>query len=274
MNGDIGLDQPNSDHNLSSGWSEADQNILDQVKSSGIPTIVLMLSGRLMNITDRISDWDAFIAAWLPGTEGTGISDLIYGDYGFTGKLSVSWPKSFDGDDVKVNLGDSTYLPLFPYNYGLNTLSDNTVQLPGVIEAENYNVGNGVLSENTEDNNGGLNLGYIDQGDWMDYQVDVPVAGSYSVRMRVASMGGASGAIQLKLGSTVLANYDVPDTGGWQDWTTVTKVLYLNAGVQTLRVSAASSGWNINWIDFIPVNSTVNNNYIVNAGLMVLPVTG
>jgi beta-glucosidase len=79
---------------------------------------VILFSGRPM-ITDKVLDKaDAFIAAWLPGTEGEGITDVLFGDYKLVGKLSFSWPRSVD--QIPINLGDKNYNPLFRFGYGLS----------------------------------------------------------------------------------------------------------------------------------------------------------
>lgn len=273
MFGDVGTGQPIANLDLSSGWSEADQNVLDTVKTSGVPTIVIMQSGRPMNIASRLPDWKAFVEAWLPGTEGNGLADVLFGDYDFTGKLPVTWPSSFSGSAIKVNRGDSNYRPLFPYGYGLNTTATHTNELPGLIEAENYTVASGVQCEAVSDLNGGLDEGWIDTGDWMDYRVNVPATGTYKVRLRVASPTGPTGAIQLKNGTTVLATYNVPNTGGWQNWTTISQDVTLSAGVQTLRVYAVAGGWNINSIEFVTTVAT-SGNLLTNYGLETGNLTG
>ena len=71
-----------------------------------------------MIINEVLDDSDAFIAAWLPGTEGLGISDVIFGDFDFTGKLSMTWPKSMK--QIPINYGDSSYDPLFKLGFGLS----------------------------------------------------------------------------------------------------------------------------------------------------------
>lgn len=70
-----------------------------------------------MIVTNQIADADAFVAAWLPGTEGEGVADVLFGDYPFTGKLSFSWPSSMS--QIPINIGDSNYNPLFAFGYGL-----------------------------------------------------------------------------------------------------------------------------------------------------------
>ena len=116
------------------------------------------------------------------------------------------------------------------------------------VEAENYILMNGVANENTSDVGGGLNVGYIDAGDWMDYSVNVSSAGTYGLSLRVASTVGSQFQVR-NSGGTVLANVVVPNTGGWQNWQTVTANVTLAAGVQTIRVHSVTSGWNFNWFE-------------------------
>lgn len=94
----------------------ADVAVLDRI--AGIPTVVVMVSGRPLMVGDRVNDWNAFVAAWLPGTEGDGVAEVLFGDHDFTGKLSHSWPA--DIGQVPINAGDTPYEPLFAYGYGLN----------------------------------------------------------------------------------------------------------------------------------------------------------
>jgi hypothetical protein len=108
----------------------------------------------------------------------------------------------------------------------------------------------GVQTEATTDTGGGLNVGWIDAGDWMDYNVNVSTAGSYTVGFRMAS-GASGGTIQLRnSGGTVLCSAIVGGTGGWQTWTTVNATATLPAGTQTLRLHASTGGYNINWVQF------------------------
>jgi beta-glucosidase len=86
------------------------------VKAAGVPVVAVLFSGRPMILGDTIDEADAFLAAWLPGTEGAGIADVLFGDYKPTGKLSFAWPGSME--QVAVHDGPS-YKPLFPYGFGL-----------------------------------------------------------------------------------------------------------------------------------------------------------
>jgi len=91
---------------------------IDNMKAAGIPVVVLLLSGRPMILDKAIDKADAFVAAWLPGTEGDGVADVLFGDYKPTGKLSFSWPRTMA--QVGVHKGDAGYDPLFQYGYGLS----------------------------------------------------------------------------------------------------------------------------------------------------------
>ncbi|CAD6214528.1 unnamed protein product [Miscanthus lutarioriparius] len=81
--------------------------------------LVVLISGRPLVVEPYLGDMDAFVAAWLPGSEGQGVADVLFGDYGFTGKLSRTWFKSVD--QLPMNVGDKHYDPLFPFGFGLTT---------------------------------------------------------------------------------------------------------------------------------------------------------
>jgi len=84
---------------------------------SGAPVVLVLLSGRPMILDTVVDKVHALVAAWLPGTEGDGVADVLFGDYKPTGKLSMSWPKSVS--QIPINIGDATYDPLFTYGFGL-----------------------------------------------------------------------------------------------------------------------------------------------------------
>ncbi len=97
--------------------SRADVDTIIATRAAGVPVIVILVSGRPMIIEPEIENWDALIAAWLPGTEGQGVADVIFGDFNPTGKLPCSWPLAMD--QAPINYGDADYDPLFAYGFGL-----------------------------------------------------------------------------------------------------------------------------------------------------------
>ena len=91
---------------------------IDRIKKAGVPVVVIIVSGRPLIIADELDKWAGLIAAWLPGSEGRSVADVIFGDYNPTGRLSVSWPRSME--QIPINFGDSDYDPLFEYGFGLS----------------------------------------------------------------------------------------------------------------------------------------------------------
>ncbi|KAL2649364.1 hypothetical protein R1flu_017492, partial [Riccia fluitans] len=109
-------------------YSETFGDNLDlTIPDAGIPTIqnvctevkclVILISGRPLVVEPYLPLMDAFVAAWLPGTEGAGITDVIFGDHEFEGTLSRTWFRRVD--QLPMNVGDSNYDPLFPFGFGL-----------------------------------------------------------------------------------------------------------------------------------------------------------
>ncbi|HOY45495.1 MAG TPA: glycoside hydrolase family 3 N-terminal domain-containing protein [bacterium] len=330
------------------------------LKNAGLKTVVILLSGRPMIIDNILPYADAIIAAWLPGSEGSGVADVLFGGHPFTGTLPHSWPRAMA--QIPINIGDDPYRPLYPYGHGITSLADSdpgtsphffaasvsaggdtlfagfdkamadpvaaptaewtvlvnwgvtgvtalsrhpkdptilclalakpvlkhdVVQLqytgsnarsadngllapfesqpvynyrdevrgkdpvPGRVQAEDYIRMQGVQTESTSDVGGGENVGYIDSGDYMIYQVEVAESGSYDLDFRVAAQSGAG---QIKVIDAVtnkqLATIDLPVTGGWQIWQTATVTVLLNKGPATLRMQASRGGFNLNWIEF------------------------
>ncbi|KAF2322348.1 hypothetical protein GH714_012601 [Hevea brasiliensis] len=88
---------------------------------TSVKCVVIIISGRPVVIQPYLANIDALVAAWLPGTEGQGVADVLFGDYGFTGKLARTWFKTVD--QLPMNVGDQHYDPLFPFGFGLTTKS-------------------------------------------------------------------------------------------------------------------------------------------------------
>jgi beta-glucosidase len=98
--------------------SVADKRMLKRLPDKCDKLVVLLISGRPLIVTDYLDGWDAFVAAWLPGTEGQGVADAIFGDQPFSGKLPYTWPRSVDQLPLSA-LEESGEEPLFPFGYGL-----------------------------------------------------------------------------------------------------------------------------------------------------------
>jgi endoglucanase len=112
------------------------------------------------------------------------------------------------------------------------------------VEAESYFAQSGTQTETTTDVGGGRNVGWLDAGDWMRYSISPETSGNYTLTFRVASKNSG------QLGINNQASLNINTTNGWQNWTTVTKDIYLNAGTQTLQLNVLSGNFNINWFEY------------------------
>ncbi|XP_065867526.1 uncharacterized protein [Euphorbia lathyris] len=104
--------------NLNLTISEPGPEVISNI-CGNVKCVVVIVSGRPLVIEPYVSQMDAIVAAWLPGSEGQGVADVLFGEYGFTGKLSRTWFKS--EDQLPMNVGDHHYDPLFPFGFGLTT---------------------------------------------------------------------------------------------------------------------------------------------------------
>ena len=107
---DVAFDDPATVDNLAT---------MKRLKAAGVPVVAVFLSGRPLWVNPYLNASDAFVAAWLPGSEGAGVADLLFGKADFRGKLPFSWPRR--PDQAPLNVGDPGYDPLFAYGFGLTT---------------------------------------------------------------------------------------------------------------------------------------------------------
>jgi beta-glucosidase len=114
--GDNGVPRPPQTMTLNA----ADKAAVDKVCAAVDTCVVLVVSGRPLIVDPaQLDAIDALVASWLPGSEGAGVADVLFGRRPFTGKLPVTWPKSIDQEPI--NVGDADYDPLFPFGFGLRT---------------------------------------------------------------------------------------------------------------------------------------------------------
>jgi hypothetical protein len=99
--------------------SDPDRAAVDRVCGSIGKCVVVVVSGRPLVLTDQLRKMDALVASWLPGSQGEGVADVLFGERPFTGRLSMTWPRSLEQEPI--NVGDRDYHPLFPYDFGLRT---------------------------------------------------------------------------------------------------------------------------------------------------------
>ncbi|NUN69245.1 MAG: glycoside hydrolase family 3 C-terminal domain-containing protein [Bacteroidetes bacterium] len=106
--------------------SPEDVAVVEKLRARKAQVVVVLLSGRPMIVTPVLEKSAAFVAAWLPGTEGQGVADVLFGDHAPTGKLPHSWPRTMQ--QVPINVGDKEYDPLFPFGFGLTYAAAKAVK--------------------------------------------------------------------------------------------------------------------------------------------------
>lgn len=134
------------------------------MKKAGVQVVVVLLSGRPLIIDSILPYADAVVAAWLPGSEGSGVADVLFGRFPFTGKLPHSWPAAMA--DIPLNWGDAVYQPLYPFGHGLTALQDQEAgAAPAVLGAAVEEDGHSLLIN--------LNKAMARTGGVSDWQVQV-----------------------------------------------------------------------------------------------------
>ncbi len=148
------------------------------------------------------------------------------------------------------------------WNLNAITIEVETTCMPNcqtdtVVQAEDFYQSGGVQTQTTQDVGGGLNVGWIDSGDWMNYNVSIPTSstGLYDITYRIAS-GSNGGSLKLEQpgGAVAYGNISFGGTGDWQQWTTATHRVSLPAGTNQLAIASTSGSWNINWFEIKAVN--------------------
>lgn len=140
--------------------------------------------------------------------------------------------------------------------FGISTLAQAaTIR----VEAESAYSNNGMEFEDTADSGGGQNAGWIDTSDYLVFSVDIPETGTYLVEYRVAAEGSGGSLILGEGGVDLASALAIPDTGGWQNWITISNTVSLSAGSHDLVIWAASGGWNINWFQLTDAGTGTGN---------------
>jgi beta-glucosidase len=243
------------------GLDSADINTINTLRNSGVPVVVVLVSGRPLDIASQVGGWAGLVAAWLPGTEGQGVADILFGVAQPTGKLPMTWMNS--ASQQPINVGDGK-TPLFPFGFGLSygppptPTPTPTRDAYSVIQAESFGSQAGVQLEATSDTGGGQNVGFIAPGDSITYPgIDFGSTTALRVLTRRASGATFTGTVQYRLDSVtgpIIASVPISNTGGWQSWGTVTTNLTTSVtGVHTVFITFTGSGGefvNLNWFQF------------------------
>jgi beta-glucosidase len=232
-----------------------DLQTITTLRNAGVPVVVVLVSGRPLDIAAQLPNWSGLVAAWLPGTEGQGVADVLFGVAQPTGKLPMTWMNSVS--QQPINDGDGK-TPLFPFGFGLSYGAPTTRDAYSTIEAESFTSQSGIQTETTTDTGGGQNVGFIAPGDSITYAgIDFGSTPARQVITRRASGASFTGTVQYRLDSAtgpVIASVAISNTGGWQTWGSVTTNLASSVtGVHNVVITFTGSGGefvNLNWFRF------------------------
>jgi hypothetical protein len=207
-------------------------------RQSGINSGTLE-AGNLVTVTRHGAEGTSYAPTELVAKLGAGgrWSGAISGKNMIVNVLSIDLASSPAFARVRISESDRSCGPSTP-TYTIT------------VQAESYTYMQGVFTEITSDVNGGMNVGYIDTGDWMSYPtVAIPSTGLYRVEYRVARGLSGSGSLQFEKagGTPVYGSISIPATGGWQSWVMISHLVTLTAGNQNFGIKATVGGWNINW---------------------------
>lgn len=179
---------------------------------------------------------------------------------------------SYQGTDVEAS--DGTFLEAFSDVVVSNSVASVT-QIPGRVEAESFFFAQGIQLENTTDAGGGQNIGYLDVGDYADYYVEIPEAGTYRVGYRTAALS-ETGAVKLEVipasgAGRQLHQVSFPPTGDWQQWETTWTTATLEAGIQHLRLTIEAPLFNMNWFELNSQTITSADDLLASPTIVVYP---
>ena len=179
---------------------------------------------------------------------------------------------SYNGSQIITT--DGTFLDAFSNQVVTNNL-ELVHEIPTKIEAEDYFFQSGISLETTSDVGGGQNIGFLDPGDYLDYEVNIAEEGTYLITYRIASQS-AAGQIGLKLidtngNETSISSPNFVVTGGWQDWLTISEVVNLPSGRYVMRIEILKSPFNLNWMEFSMTTSLDEEHYATAGSLRVFP---
>ncbi len=177
----------------------------------------------------------------------------------YTLKSTEEIDVSYSGSAVLAS--DGTPLNSFSQEDVINTLRF-VHQLPGRVEAEDYDFQIGTSLEDCSDTGGGQNLAYLDPGDYLEYEINITEAGPYQISYRNASEWGSGGLELLIIDSngqsTLINSASFSPTGGWQLWNTQQETATLPAGRYTLRIYITAAPFNLNWVEFASATSQID----------------
>lgn len=211
----------------------------------------------IITLNKEITTFNLFLSDFQVTADGNTI-DVTHMMMVYPRKLTILLSAEVNfGQEVRISYTGSSVLngnsPLETFiNKPVKNILPVRYTLPAKIEAEDFYFNNGFQFEDCSDAGGGLNLGYANNGDYIDYLIKVPVAGEYQILFRIASIY-SNGRISIRASTggpfQTYGTHNVSATGGWQTWQNQSIRVNLPAGNVTLRLYSFAGEYNINWFD-------------------------
>ncbi|WP_315820782.1 carbohydrate-binding protein [Paraflavitalea speifideaquila] len=212
--------------------------ILDSIAVT--PADLLLLPGKTQQYTAKAFDQNGRAMSINPVWNITGAGNTITA--GGLATVQAEGIVTATATIDTVTLAGTTNVNVRPTNYKL---------IPARIEAESFDNSNACCTEPTADTSGNRNISYIGANTWFEYDIQVPSWRLYRVQYRVAVNSATS--LKMLIDTTTIHTVQLPASGGWQNWATVNSSPFLLApGQKTIRIQSNASGWNFNWLQFIP----------------------
>lgn len=207
------------------------------------PANQLVLAGKTIQYTAKVLDQNGHVMALAPEWSITGAGNTIT-----TGGLAT-----LDTSGVITATATLEGITVSGKAYA-NVRIPDYKPVPARIEAEAFDNSNSCCTEPTQDTSGTVNVSYIGKGTWFEYDIDVPDTNKYRVQLRAAVSSATSATIMLD--TATLTTVQLPATGGWQRWATVSsEKIRFKKGKQTIRIFSNNSGWNFNWLRIVDADS-------------------
>lgn len=206
----------------------------------------------------------------LSAQQATSLGEILL-ELGYIDRLQLKRGLNWQLVLRKATMAMALCAPLLSFSSGAAAAVAKTViPIPATIEAENYTTMLGVDTEATSDVGGGLNVGWIETGDWMSYTntgVNLPTTGTYVITFRVSSESAGKEFVFYNVGGseTKICTVAVPNTGGYQAWVTVQKTVTLKAGIHYFKISTTTGGFNVNWFKITAASVASSSSSVVSS---------
>ncbi|MGN1276313.1 MAG: glycoside hydrolase family 3 C-terminal domain-containing protein, partial [Floccifex sp.] len=242
----------------------SDLNTIQTIKEDhpDLPIILILVTGRPLTIADQVTDESiqAIVSAWLPGSEGAGVADVLFGEQDFTGTNPITWP--WYAKDIESKLTDESKV-LYETGYGLKKAEVSPVAIqpddPDVIvfqetgttkiEAENaYDMSSGIQLENN-----GTTVGYLENGRYLSYKIQTSSNAVYHLTVNANAQDNQANAFQLYVDDLLILDntMTVPGVGNWTTFAPLDcGKVSIPSGDHILKLVAKTKDFNLDWYEF------------------------